>query len=209
MALLKLKTELENALGELSLHEDGMEEINSTLAQSPRAQPDIDTEDHEEPGEMAGKGGGPGWNTRMPSVGYCSTAATTPLASATASAMPSTPQEGRSGELTPRGSQECRGTELLNAPGQCDLLPGGVGHFRLGTTCLQLTKGPLKALPIQQRIEEAEAAEAKLKADLDGLGALREPGKDQAESAALDALSLAQASLQARGIPGASSSSTL
>eukprot|EP00435_Cladocopium_sp_Y103_P064065 s162_g25.t1 len=192
-------------------YQDGMEDTNYTLAQSSRAQPDIDTEDHEaeEPGEMAGKAGGPGWNTRMPSVGYCSTAATTPLASATASAMPSTPQEGRSGELTPRGSQECKGTELLNAPGQCDLLPGGVGHFRLGTTCLQLTKGPLKALPIQQRIEEAEAAEAKLKADLDGLGALRESGKDQAESAALDALSLAQASLQARGIPGASSSSTM
>ena len=206
MALLKLKAELENALGELTLHEDGMENTHWTPAQSSSAHPDFVMQDAEEPGEMAGKAGAPMHNTRMPSVGYCSTASTTPLASATASAVPSTPLEGRSGELTPRGSQD-RGSELLSAPGQCDLLPGGVGHFRLGTTCLQLTRGPLKALPIQQRIEEAEAAEAKLKADLDGLGALREPGKDQAESAAMDALSLAQASLQARGMPGASSSS--
>ena len=68
-------------------------------------------------------------------------------------------------------------------------------------------------MPIQQRIEEARAAEAKLKTDLDGLEALREPGKaqsvslshlsqDEAENAALDAWSLALASLQALGIPG-------
>ncbi|CAJ1332984.1 unnamed protein product [Effrenium voratum] len=168
MALLKLKTELENALGELRLEPE--ETMESTEAQSSSA-----PSGSSRPDEPTG-GKGAMWNTRMPSVGYCSTAATTPSASAAASVVPSTPQEGRSGELTPRNAQE-RSAELLSAPTQHGLLPGGVGHFRLGTSCLQSTKGPLRALPMQQRIQEAEAAEAKLKADLDGLGALRESGK--------------------------------
>eukprot|EP00913_Durusdinium_trenchii_P020686 g19427.t1 len=192
------------------------------------------------PGEMFGKARAPIWNARMPSVGYCSTAATTPMASATASAMPSTPtQENISAELTPRGQEgradltnaegqhdllsgghfrlgnaclqvarwlpsqadfdevheaegpgemsgkartpmwnaqmpsEGRGGDLVSAPEQHDLLPGGMGRFRLGTSCLQVARWPL-ASPIQ-RMDEAEA-EAHFKAD--GLGALREPGKE-------------------------------
>ncbi|CAE7433555.1 unnamed protein product [Symbiodinium natans] len=112
----------------------------------------------------------------MPSVGYCSTASTTPLASAATSAASA--QDGRSGEQTPSIQERARG-ELLNAPGQHGLLPGGLGHFRLGTSCLQSAKGPLEALPLAQRIQEAEAAEAKLEADLVGLGWLRKSSQDQ------------------------------
>ncbi|CAK8988206.1 unnamed protein product [Durusdinium trenchii] len=309
MALLKLKTELENALGELVLHEDVMEDTDCVPASVPSAsQADFD-EVHEAagPGEMFGKARAPIWNARMPSVGYCSTAATTPMASATASAMPSTPtQENISAELTPRGQegradltnaegqhdllsgghfrlgnaclqvarwlpsqadfdevheaegpgemsgkartpmwnaqmpsvgycspaalapmatatasampstpqegsagllplgQEGRGGDLVSAPEQHDLLPGGMGRFRLGTSCLQVARWPL-ASPIQ-RMDEAEA-EAHFKAD--GLGALREPGKDQASNAAdLAGAALSQA-LEARGRPGASSTSLL
>jgi len=192
MALLKLQTALENALGELSL-EEGVEEGDCAGSQSSTTQPMERRADE-------GEGSNAVWNTRMPSVGYCSTASTTPLASATsaiASAL-----ESRSEELTPSLQERPRG-ELLNAPGQHGLLPGGLGHFRLGTSCLQSAKGPLEALPMEQRIEEAEAAEAKLEAALVDLVGL----KNNQDNVASDALLLAQASLQARGVPGASSSS--
>eukprot|EP00437_Effrenium_voratum_P030057 CAMPEP_0181403002 /NCGR_PEP_ID=MMETSP1110-20121109/3470_1 /TAXON_ID=174948 /ORGANISM="Symbiodinium sp., Strain CCMP421" /LENGTH=207 /DNA_ID=CAMNT_0023525247 /DNA_START=44 /DNA_END=667 /DNA_ORIENTATION=- len=200
MALLKLQTALENALGELSL-EEGVEEGDCAGSQSSTTQPmERRADEGEEMIAAGGKGSNAVWNTRMPSVGYCSTASTTPLASATsaiASAL-----ESRSEELTPSLQERPRG-ELLNAPGQHGLLPGGLGHFRLGTSCLQSAKGPLEALPMEQRIEEAEAAEAKLEAALVDLVGL----KNNQDNVASDALLLAQASLQARGVPGASSSS--
>ncbi|CAE7031164.1 unnamed protein product [Symbiodinium sp. CCMP2592] len=203
MALLKLQTALENALGELSL-EEGLEEGDCAGSQSSATQPvERRTDEGEEMIATGGKGSTAVWNTRMPSVGYCSTASTTPLASAATSAMASA-LESRSEELTPSVQERTRG-ELLNAPGQHGLLPGGLGHFRLGTSCLQTAKGPLEALPMEQRIEEAEAAEAKLEAALVDLVWLK---NNQAEdNVASDALLLAQASLQARGVPGASSSS--
>ncbi|CAE7769644.1 unnamed protein product [Symbiodinium pilosum] len=173
MALLKLQSALENALGGLSLEEgtDEGEHAESQLS----ARPSERRADEEELVVRGGKGSTAMWNTRMPSVGYCSTASTTPLASAGTSAG-SYAQEGRSGELTPSMQERAR-EELLSAPGQHGLLPGGLGHFRLGTSCLQSATGPLEALPIEQRIEEAEAAEAKLQADLVGLGSLRETSK--------------------------------
>mmetsp|Transcript_104389 Transcript_104389/g.248372 ORF Transcript_104389/g.248372 Transcript_104389/m.248372 type:complete len:91 (+) Transcript_104389:120-392(+) len=83
MALLKLQTALENALGELSL-EEGVEEGDCAGSQSSTTQPmERRADEGEEMIAAGGKGSNAVWNTRMPSVGYCSTASTTPLASAT------------------------------------------------------------------------------------------------------------------------------
>lgn len=144
------------------------------------------------------------------SVGTCSTAATTPLATALSvsfTPLSFTPKESRSRETTPPlipVAQES--TSLLRPPKQLGLLPGGTGHFVLGTSCLASSVGTLQTLSLEARIEAAKAAEASLEADLMGLETLRE--QDEAATETLAAAALARASLQSRGVPGASSSAT-
>eukprot|EP00931_Biecheleriopsis_adriatica_P090737 TRINITY_DN64671_c0_g1_i1.p1 TRINITY_DN64671_c0_g1~~TRINITY_DN64671_c0_g1_i1.p1 ORF type:complete len:204 (+),score=40.26 TRINITY_DN64671_c0_g1_i1:76-687(+) len=202
MALHKLSSELERALGEIG-------KANSALALD-QSEEDVRPQDD----AMHRAASDTLLSRRHEQVGTCSTTATS-LASGVAGHL--TPNHVGSGEVTPplMGLQEGKelsadsmdnSKQLLDPPAQLKPLPRGTGHFLLGASCLKPTQGPFTALPLHQRVEAAEAAQASLQADLLGLDALKAPNKDLAQTSLLTAASLAKASLQSRGMPGASSS---
>lgn len=203
MALVKLRTELERALDGLGLGQNMDQDHVGSSAETRQLSPPASESDSEK------AAGSQSYDAaRSASVGTCSTAATTPLA--TALSVSFTPKESRSGETTPPPLPVAQEPELLlRPPKQLGLLPGGTGHFALGTSCLASSAGSIQALSLEARIEAAKAAEASLEADLLGLETLRAPEQDEAAATeTFAAAALARASLQSRGVPGASSSAT-
>eukprot|EP00930_Biecheleria_cincta_P024473 TRINITY_DN17515_c0_g1_i1.p1 TRINITY_DN17515_c0_g1~~TRINITY_DN17515_c0_g1_i1.p1 ORF type:complete len:213 (+),score=42.81 TRINITY_DN17515_c0_g1_i1:100-738(+) len=205
MALVKLRTELERALDDLgsqfaeNMDQDHLRSSYTASAETRQLSPPASESDSEKAAARQS------YDAATRSVGTCSTAANTPLA--TALSVSFTPKESRSGETTPPSIPAAQEpASLLRPPKQLGLLPGGTGHFALGTTCLAASAGSIQTLSLEARIEAAKAAEASLEADLLGLETLRAP--EQAATETLAAAALARASLQSRGVPGASSSAT-